>query len=96
MKLEGGGRKSTGRKNKQKVESVRIGQKKRRAIGRKGKKGKFDVMTNVCSKRKDENVTRGRGNEPKGQIREGEQIVEGIMSCRTSVDGHENTKKERR
>ena len=30
----GGGRKSTGRKNKQKVESVRIGQK-RRAIGRK-------------------------------------------------------------
>lgn len=28
MKLEGGGRKSTGRKNKQKVESVRIGQKK--------------------------------------------------------------------
>ena len=53
-------------------------------------------MTNVCSKRKDENVTRGRGNEPKGQIREGEQIVEGIMSCRTSVDGYENTKKERR
>ena len=49
-------------------------------------------MTNVCRKRKDENLTRGRGNEPKGQIREGEQIVEGIMSCRTSVDGHEHTK----
>ncbi len=53
-------------------------------------------MNNVCRKRKDENVTRWRGNEPKGQIREEEQIGEGIKSWRTSVDGHENTKKERR
>ena len=78
MKLEGGGKAQERDKFQRLTLYGKV--KKRRAIVRKGKEGKFDVMNNVCRKRKDENVTRWRGNEPKGQIREEEQIGEGIKS----------------